>query len=133
MQRGLGIHPRCSLHLVALFLPRMGIICKQMGSPEERGKRTSHGLFDMKEAILATCLPLNRSQELMFLREVRECRNKGKCQGTIVQQYNRVPVPLPQGLYIVICYPGGGWDNDVDPPDFSQLRLALCQLCPNSC
>ena len=82
---------------------------------------------------LATMLALQRASVIMILTEVRECRNKGKCQGTIVQQYNRVPVPLPQGLYIVICYPSGGWDNDVDPPDFSQLRLALCQLCPNSC
>ena len=26
--------------------------------------------------------------------------------------------------------PGGGWNDDVDPPDFSQLKLGLCQPLP---
>ena len=27
-------------------------------------------------------------------------------------------------------HPGGGWNDAVDPPDFSQLRLGLCQPLP---
>ena len=29
-------------------------------------------------------------------------------------------------------YPGRGWNDDVDPPDFSQLKLGRFDLCPNS-
>ena len=37
---------------------------------------------------------------------------------------------LFQRLYFApsppVSHPGGGWDDDVDPPDFNQLKLGLC-------
>ena len=29
-----------------------------------------------------------------------------------------------------VSHPGGGWDDDVDPPDFSQLKLGFCWPLP---
>ena len=29
-----------------------------------------------------------------------------------------------------VSHPGGGWDDDVDPPDFNQLKLGLCWPLP---
>ena len=44
----------------------------------------------------------------------------------------------PQGLYIRIYLSSAGtkaehagWNDYADPSDFNQLKLELCQLCPN--
>ena len=80
----------------------------------------------------------------MFLRK---CRNKGKVvkkQSFKIQQkkkkYNRVLVPSPRytqqsdtnlsSTGTRSPHPGGGWNDDVDPPNFNQLKLGLWQPLP---
>ena len=70
----------------------------------------------------------------MILREVRKCRNKGKA----VKNNSLVIKQSPSSSSGDICnnqiqvfefcrnqgpQPGGGWNDDVDPPDFNQLKV----------
>ena len=56
-----------------------------------------------------------------------------------LSKHTRIALIIPpQGLYIRIYLSSAGtkaehagWNDDADPPDFNQLKLELCQLCPN--
>ena len=104
------------------------------GSPK---KRTTNGFLDIREAIwtqalgdlsLASVFALEHISVINELNWIKKCRNRKKvAKQQLSDKARATHNTISLSSAAIPSYPGRGWNDFVDPPDFNQVKMELCQ------